>query len=156
MECIGATSEDKSLVVLPLFNAFGVTVCMLLPLLAGAAIVLPATFVAVQVLETIKTHRISVFAGVPAIFAVLTDCWTPLEYDLSSLRLCVCGGAPLPPEDPLEVLTGFNKHYGVAPVQGHGTIEASPVISASHTEPGNAQARRRGSARTGGGGAYHE
>ena len=134
MESIGVTNEDRFLAVLPLFNAFGATVCMLLPLLAGAGMVLRTHFEAAQVLETIETHRISVLAGVPAIFAVLIDCRTAREYDVSSLRLCVCGGAPLPPGDPMGVLAGFHERYGAPLVQGHGTIEASPVISV--TPPG--------------------
>ena len=129
MELIGVTNEDTFLAVLPLFNAFGAVVCMILPLMVGASIVLPTAFVPVQVLEAIEAHSVSIFAGVPSIFAVLIGCRTTREYDLSSLRLCVCGGAPLPPGDPLGVLRGFRKRYGVALVEGHGTIGASPVIS---------------------------
>ena len=133
-EFIRVTNEDRFLAVLPLFNAFGATVSMILPLLAGAGIVLPTAFVAVQVLEAIEAQRVTIFAGVPSMFAVLTDCRATREYDLSSLGLCVCGGAPLPPGDPLGVLTGFRKRYGVPLVQGHGTIEASPVISVTPPE----------------------
>jgi len=112
---------------LPLFHSFGATVCMILPLLAGAEIVLQTAFAPLPVLEALEKQEVTVFAGVPAMFAVLTKCRTSREYDLRSLRACISGGAPL----PLEVLSGFQERYGVVLVEGYGPTEASPVVSAN-------------------------
>ena len=127
MQVIGVTTEDRCLAVLPLFHSFGATVCMILPLLAGACVLLQTAFVPLDVLGAIEAHRVTIFAGVPSMFAVLTGCRTTRDYDLSSLRLCVSGGAPL----PLEVLSGFKERYGVPLVEGYGPTEASPVVSAN-------------------------
>jgi len=124
-ELIAVTSEDTFLAVLPLFHSFGATVCMVLPLIAGAEIVLQPAFAPLPVLEALEKHQVTVFAGVPAMFAVLTKCRTSREYDLHSLRVCVSGGAPL----PLEVLSGFQERYGTVLVEGYGPTEASPVVS---------------------------
>ncbi len=126
-ELIGVSSEDTFLAVLPLFHSFGATVCMILPLLAGAEIVLQTAFAPLPVLETLEKHQVTIFAGVPAMFAVLTKCRTSREHDLHSLRACISGGAPL----PLEVLSGFQERYGVVLVEGYGPTEASPVVSAN-------------------------
>ena len=130
MDFIGITAEDTFLAVLPLFHSFGATVCMILPLISSACIVLQSAFVPLQVLEAIETHRATVFAGVPSMFAVLAGCRTIREYDLGSLRVCISGGAPL----PLEVLSAFRKRYGVSLMEGYGPTEASPVVSVNPLE----------------------
>jgi len=124
-ELIGVSSEDTFLAVLPLFHSFGATVCMILPLLAGAEIVLQAAFAPLPALEALEKHQVTIFAGVPAMFAVLAESRISREYDLRSLRVCVSGGAPL----PLEVLSGFQERYGALLVEGYGPTEASPVVS---------------------------
>ncbi len=125
LELIRVTEQDRFLAVLPLFHSFGATVCMILPLLAGAGIVLQSAFAPLPVLEALTAHRITIFAGVPSMFAVLIGCRTTQEYDLAALRLCSSGGAPL----PVEVLAGFGQSYGVSLVEGYGPTEASPVVS---------------------------
>ncbi len=124
-ELIAVTSEDTFLAVLPLFHSFGATVCMILPLITGAGIVLQTAFVPLQVLAALEAHGATIVAGVPAMFAVLAACRTAREYDLSSLRVCVSGGAPL----PVELLAGFQERYAVPLVEGYGPPEASPVVS---------------------------
>ena len=124
-DIMGVSGQDKLLAVLPLFHSFGATVCMILPLIAGAGIVLQTNFAPLQVLEAIATHNVTILPGVPSMFAVLTACHTDQEYDLSSLRLSVSGGAPL----ATEVLTGFRQRYGVPLVEGYGPTEASPVVT---------------------------
>lgn len=124
-ELIGVTDEDRFLTVLPLFHSFGATVCMILPLISGACIVRQAAFVPLQVLQGIEEHGITFFAGVPSMFAVLARCQTAREYDLSSVRLCVSGGAAL----PVQVLSAFRDRYGVPLVEGYGPTEASPVVT---------------------------
>jgi len=125
VQLIGATAEDSFLGVLPLFHSFGATVCMIMPFITGACTVLQTGFMPLEVLEAIEAHRISLFPGVPSMFAVLMGCRTARDYDLSSLRLCVSGGAAL----PLEVLYGFRERYDVPLVEGYGPTEASPVVS---------------------------
>jgi long-chain acyl-CoA synthetase len=51
-------------------------------------------------------------------------------YDVSSLRLCVSGGAAI----PVEVLRGFEKAFGVPVLEGYGLSETSPVVSFNHPD----------------------
>ena len=55
------------------------------------------------------------------------------DYDTSSLRMCISGGAAL----PVEVLRGFEEAFGVPVLEGYGLSETSPVASFNH--PGREQ-----------------
>jgi long-chain acyl-CoA synthetase len=76
-------------------------------------------------LQLIQDHRITILVGVPSIYAVLAHTKTPQEFDLTSLRYGVSGGAPLAPE----VLSGFEALYPVKIYEGDGPTECSPVTS---------------------------
>ncbi len=129
-ELISVTDEDTFLAVLPLFHSFGATVCMILPLLSGASIVLQRAFAPLPVLEALEAERITILAGVPPMFAVLTGCRTTRKYNLRVLRVCISGGAPL----PVPLLRGFQERYRVLLVEGYGPTEASPVVSVNPPE----------------------
>jgi long-chain acyl-CoA synthetase len=57
--------------------------------------------------------------------------------DVSTLRLCVSGGAAL----PVEVLHGFEQAFGCAVLEGYGLSETSPVTTFNHPD----RPRRAGS-----------
>ena len=124
-QTIGVTAEDRFLTVLPLFHSFGATVCMILPLLVGAANVLLPRFVPPDVLEVLERAAITVFAGVPSMYNALVRVRGDRRPDLSRLRLCVSGGAPL----PVELLHAFEERFGALLIEGYGPTEASPVVS---------------------------
>ena len=122
---LGVMPTDVFLVPLPLFHAYGFTVDLVLPVLRGSCAVLMPKFAATQALELIETHRATVMAAVPTMYAVMLRTAREPDYDLSSLRVAVSGGAPL----PLEVLDGFEKRFGVHMLEGYGPTEAAPVVS---------------------------
>ncbi len=124
-QVIGITETDVFGTVLPLFHCFGATVCMILPVLRGAHSVLMPKFSPLSVLETLERHRVTVFAGVPSMFAVMLQMKTDREFDLGALRLAVSGGAALPDE----ILYGCEQRFGVYMIEGYGPTEASPVVS---------------------------
>jgi len=124
-EAIEITPDDRFLTVLPLFHSFGATVCMVLPILLGAHIVLLPRFHPAEVLEAFSAHAITVFAGVPAMYGVLLNVRDISGVNVDAMRLCVTGGAPCPPK----VLTAFKERFGVQFVEGYGPTEASPVVS---------------------------
>ncbi len=114
--------QDVLLSVLPLFHVFGSTVCMVAPLLAGAPIVLMPKFDPRRLLPTIQQHKVTILAGVPSMYALLLR--TPLtNQDISSLRLCVSGGAALPGE----ILRTFKDKFGIPLIEGYGLTETSPA-----------------------------
>ncbi len=124
-EMIQVSEQDHFLCVLPLFHSFAATVCMILPLLIGATTTLMPRFAAMDVLRTMAREGITVFAGVPAMYAVMLGVRSQEQFDLSHVRMCVSGGAPL----PVAVLEGFTKRYAVTLLEGYGPTEASPVVS---------------------------
>jgi long-chain acyl-CoA synthetase len=114
--------QDVLLSVLPLFHVFGSTVCMVAPLLAGVPIVLMPKFDPRRLLPTIQQHKVTILAGVPSMYALLLR--TPLTgQDISSLRLCVSGGAALPGE----ILRTFKEKFGIPLIEGYGLTETSPA-----------------------------
>ncbi len=129
VEAVQMTEDDVFLTVLPLFHSFGATVCMVVPLLTGATSVLLPRFEALSVLEAIEREGATIYPGVPSMFAVLAGLKTERSFDLSSLRLCISGGAPLP--DP--VLRAFEDRYGATLLEGYGPTEASPVVSVNRS-----------------------
>jgi len=109
---------------LPLFHAYGATVLFLEPLSMGATIVVEPRFVPEAVLRAVVQHRVTLFAGVPSMYAVLAAGPRPAG-DFSSLRLCISGGAPL----PVAVAEAFEAKYGVPIYEGYGPTECAPVLT---------------------------
>jgi len=116
---------ERFLCVLPMFHSFAMTVCVLLPLSVSGTCVSMMRFSPREVLATIAKERVTIFAGVPSMFAVWTQTPVPEDLDLSSWRLAVSGGAALPPA----VLQGFEKRFGMPLVEGMGLTECSPVTT---------------------------
>lgn len=129
IEAISIVPGDSFLTVLPLFHSFGATVCMITPVLAGCASVMLPRFDALPALEAIEAERVTIFAGVPSMFAWLVGLKTDRHFDTSSLRLCVSGGAAL----PIEIVAPFEERYGAPLVEGYGPTEASPVVSCNRS-----------------------
>lgn len=99
------TERDVVLGCLPLFHIFGQGCAMNTGLQQGACLVLIPRFEPAAVLRVVAEHGVTVFEGVPTMYAVLLA--EPGEADTSSLRLCVSGGAAL----PVLVLHGFEKRF---------------------------------------------
>lgn len=114
---------DSFLAVLPLFHIFALQINMFLALGAGAKLILHPRFELEAVLKDIHAKKPSVFAGVPAMYTAINNRPDIAKYDLSSLRYCVSGGAPL----PLETLQQFEKLTGTRICEGWGMTETCPA-----------------------------
>ena len=117
--------EEKILGVLPLFHVFAMTGVMNAGLLTGSEIVLLPRFRVAEVLAAIDKQRPTLFFGVPTIYSAMNGHERLDKYDLSSLKFCVSGGAPL----PQEVKTTFETLSGCSLVEGYGLTEAGPVCT---------------------------
>lgn len=97
---------------------------MLCPVLTGGSIVIAHQFIPDLVLKLIEQQKVSVFCGVPAMYnALLVSLKTKGKYNISSLRLCISGAAPM----PVEILRVFTEEYGIVIQEGNGPTETSPV-----------------------------
>lgn len=120
--------QEVFLTVLPLFHTYGIAVCMNLSIASAGCMVLIPRFAPRDVLKAIKEYRVTFFPGIPGIYAALNNYRDIEKWDISSVRYCVSGSAPL----PVQVLKAFEKRTGGVILEGYGLTEASPV---THSNP---------------------
>jgi fatty-acyl-CoA synthase len=119
----GVRPDDVILQVLPQFHCGGWNVQPILGWWKGATVVIEPGFDAAQALEVIERERVTTMMGVPANYLFMSQEPRFAEADLSTLRLAVVGGAPMP-----EALLDLWADRGVAIVQGYGLTEAAPNV----------------------------
>ncbi len=123
---VGATrGAERFLGVLPLFHVFGMTGVMNTCLYYGSELVLLPRFNTAEVLEVIDGQKPTVFCGVPTMFSAINAHADLDKYDLSSLNLCISGGAPL----PMPIKEKFEALSQCKLVEGYGLTESSPVCT---------------------------
>jgi long-chain acyl-CoA synthetase len=122
---IPATQDDVALATLPLFHSFGQTCIQNAFIGLGATFTLLPRFTPEEAFEIMQRDRVTLFAGVPTMYFALLHHEGADRYDVSSLRFCMCGGAPM----PVEVMRAFEAKYGVEILEGYGLSETSPVAS---------------------------
>ncbi len=115
--------EETFLVVLPLFHVFAMTVLMLMGIKNGARMILHPRFDGEAVIKDIDKKKVTIFPGVPTMFMAIASNPIVKDYDLTSLRFCASGGAPL----PSEVQDRFEEISGVRLLEGWGMTETSPA-----------------------------
>jgi len=121
---VGDLIGDNStlLLVLPLSHIFGLVV-MLLSVASGTAILLHTGFDPDQVLRDVARRRVNIFFGVPTMYVALVQHAGINDFDLSSLKLCGSGGAPL----PVSVQSQFKKLTGTPVLEGYSLTEITDL-----------------------------
>jgi fatty-acyl-CoA synthase len=119
----GLTADDVVLQVLPQFHCGGWNVQPLLAWWKGARVVIERGFDAARALELIEERRVTTMMGVPANYLFMAQEPAFAATDVSSLRLAVVGGAPM----PVPLLDTWAER-GVEIVQGYGLTEAAPNV----------------------------
>lgn len=115
----------NALLVLPLFHSFGQTVIQNTTLALGGLITVMDRFDPWLVAQWIQNHKITVFAGVPTMYYGLLHHPSITPPMLETLKLCLCGGAPMPEE----VIKRFNETFNTDIIEAYGLSETSPVAS---------------------------
>jgi long-chain acyl-CoA synthetase len=114
--------EERTLLVLPLFHIYALTAVMLLCVRLGAEMILHPRFDLEAVVKDLAGKKVTIFMGVPTMFAGLLAYPGLGEIDLTSLKYCGSGGAPL----PLEIQERFQAVTGCNVNEGWGMTETSP------------------------------
>ncbi len=127
---IGADENTVVLGALPLFHSFGQTCGMNAAVKAGATLTLIPRFDPCKALEIIERDHVTVFEGVPTMYAAMLNDPDRDSHDVSCLNICASGGASL----PLEVLRGFEEAFDAKILEGYGLSETSPVASFNHPD----------------------
>ncbi|MGQ9695603.1 MAG: long-chain-fatty-acid--CoA ligase [Thermodesulfobacteriota bacterium] len=128
LQCVSWNPEiqkgkERMLAVLPFFHVYGMTVAMNEAIYLGATIILLPRFQVDETLEAINKYRPTRFPGVPTMYIALINHPRIKAYDISSIKVCSCGSAPM----PVEALKKFEELTGGKISEGYGLTEASPV-----------------------------
>jgi fatty-acyl-CoA synthase len=118
--------DDIFLNVFPLFHTGGLFVYTLPNIILGGTTILLRQFETEKVLALIEQEQVTVFAAVPAMYQMLTQAANWETADLSSLRFCTSGGAPL----PVPLVQKYTAEKGINFKQGFGMTEFGPGIFA--------------------------
>ena len=126
----GDPTAEVFMGALPFFHVFANTALLNHAMVTGASIAMVPRFEAGQVLATIEKYKATGFPGVPTMFQALLDHPKLKKTDISSLRVCISGGAPM----PAPVHNKFEALTGIRVVEGYGLTESSGVVSANPYE----------------------
>ena len=119
----GTPTQETFLTALPLFHIYGMTTSMTVPISLAAKMILIPKFDPPKILQTIQNQKVTVFCGVPTMYSTLITNPELSKYDLTSIRVCISGASPLPPQ----VQKQFMDITGGFLAEGYGLTEASPV-----------------------------
>ncbi len=131
-QTLKVSHKDSVICILPLFHSFAATVCMNLPLLIGAKIVIMKSAKSFKrIIRAIRKNRVSVFVGIPSIYNILINFKLPkiigrlLLKFFNPVRICVSGAAAL----PKGTLKAFEIRFHIPLIEGYGLTEAAPVVT---------------------------
>jgi long-chain acyl-CoA synthetase len=138
-----AFGEECFVVALPLFHIYALNVCMISAVSQASEMILITDPLAGRpmlqdLLETLYKYNPTFFHGVPALYVGLLFHPDIKDYDLTSIRACISGAAPLPEQ----VMWNFEELTGANVVEGYGLTETSPV---THCNPLTSGGKRAGS-----------
>ncbi len=125
--------NERMMGVLPFFHVFAMTSVMNVGIAVGAEIIIHPRFDLVPVLKDISAKKPTMMPGVPTMYQAINTYPKLADYDLTSIKTCISGGAPL----PLEVKQRFEKLTGCKVVEGYGLTETAPVATCNPLEGEN-------------------
>jgi len=125
VDLFGLDERAVTLGALPFFHAFGQTCALNATVAVGGCLTLIARFDGGKALEVIERDRVTIFEGVPTMYAAMLHHPRAQETDTSSLEVCISGGSAM----PVEVLRAFERKFGCEILEGYGLSETSPVAS---------------------------
>jgi long-chain acyl-CoA synthetase len=120
-----AVDRERVLAALPFFHVFAMTAVMNFAIARGAEIIVMPRFVLDDAMRLIDKTKPTALPGVPTMFIAMLHHPKLKSFDLSSLKFCLSGGAPL----PIDVKQQFEKLTGCKLVEGYGLSEASPSVT---------------------------
>ncbi|QDU61017.1 Bifunctional protein Aas [Planctomycetes bacterium Pan216] len=123
-QVLDTTKRDVMMGVLPFFHSFGYTASLWLPISIGIPAVYHYSPLEPDVIgKLIKKYRATIFPSTATFLRGHMRKSSPDEFE--TMRLIICGAEKL----PRKVAEQFEAKFGVAPVEGYGCTELSPVVS---------------------------
>jgi long-chain acyl-CoA synthetase len=124
-EALDLGADAVTLGALPLFHSFGQTCALNATIAGGGTLTLIPRFDPGKALEVIQRDRVTLFEGVPTMYAAMLHHAERERFDTSTLTLCISGGSAM----PVELLHGFEDAFACKVLEGYGLSETSPVAS---------------------------
>ena len=115
-------ADDVTLAFSPLFHIAGLNFMIGITWMRGGEVVLHRSFDPQATLDDIAAYQVRTLFGVPAMFRAMTQLPGFADADLSSVRIAVAGGAPVP-----EPLLRVFADRGIGVLQGYGLTETAPA-----------------------------
>ncbi len=115
-------AKERIIGILPFFHVFAMTGVMNLAIATAAQIIMMPRFVLNDALKLIAATKPTIMPAVPTVFNAMLNHPKIKTFDMSSLKFCLSGGAPL----PIEVKRGFEALTGCKVVEAYGLSETSP------------------------------
>ena len=132
-EIFKITQKDRFIVFLPMFHSFTFSIMVVLPLFAGASMVIvKSIFPFANVLKQVLLKRVTIFLGVPTLYNALLKAKIPWYFMwFNKVRVFISGSAPLSEQ----ALNDFGKKFknGVL-TEGYGLSECSPAVAVNRLE----------------------
>ncbi|MGO4598112.1 long-chain-fatty-acid--CoA ligase [Terrabacter sp. 2RAF25] len=119
------TEDDVIMGCLPLFHVFGLTCGLNTSVQRGATLTLIPRFDPAKAIEVLGRDHVTIFQGVPTMYAAILNHPNADQADTSSLRTCASGGSAMPEA----VMKAFEAKFGCQILEGYGLSETSPVAS---------------------------
>jgi long-chain acyl-CoA synthetase len=129
-QLFGVHPDDVVMGCLPLFHVFGLTCGLNASVTAAATLTLLPRFDPAKALDIMQRDHVTIFEGVPTMYAAMLHLPDADPAKTATLRLCASGGAAM----PVEILRGFEKKFGCIILEGYGLSETSPVASFNHPD----------------------
>jgi long-chain acyl-CoA synthetase len=126
--------KEGIMCVIPFFHSFGMTVAMNFGIYVAAKLVLELRFDLKATLASVQREKPTLFPGVPRLYIAINEGKETKDFDLTSIRACFSGAAPL----PIIVAEKFEKLTGGTIVEGYGLTETSPI---THANPINGKSK---------------
>jgi long-chain acyl-CoA synthetase len=125
VDLFGLDERAVTLGALPFFHAFGQTCALNATVSVGGTLTLIPRFEAGKALAILERDTVTVFEGVPTMYAAMLHHDAADTADTSALEVCVSGGAAM----PVEIMRAFEARFGCEILEGYGLSETSPVAS---------------------------
>ena len=131
VDLFGLDERAITLGALPFFHAFGQTCALNATIAVAGTLTLIPRFNAGKALAILQRDRVTVFEGVPTMYAAMLHDDAADTTDTSALEVCVSGGAAM----PVEVMRAFEAKFGCEILEGYGLSETSPIASFNRRGP---------------------
>ncbi|WP_428534372.1 long-chain-fatty-acid--CoA ligase [Rhodopila sp.] len=119
--------EERMMSVLPFFHVYAMTSVLNGGISMGCELILHPRFEIGAMMTSLVRDRPTIMHAVPTIYNAIATAAERNRVDISSLRVCVSGGAPL----PAEVRERFQRLTGCRVIEGYGLTEASPAVTSN-------------------------